>query len=280
MKNRIKNEFSCFVNIGCGNVYHRAWINLDYAPVSPDVIQCDLRRGLPFSEGEAAAVYHSHVLDHLTLEDGLAFLQECRRILRPGGILRVAVPDYERLARAYLAALEEDRPDMLLLEWLRLELFDQFERVRSGGRMVDFVLALGLEGREKVRARIGLELDAITAVRSATRRPFIARLRSVDSCQLAGRLHRFLLRTIVRFCGGRSMGRALDVGLFRGSGEVHRMAYDRRLLGMQLQRAGLRDIRTHPPADSRIPDFESFNLETVGGMVRKPDSLFMEGVKV
>ncbi|HET8644736.1 MAG TPA: methyltransferase domain-containing protein [Vicinamibacteria bacterium] len=69
----------------------------------------DLRRPLPFPDQWADAVYHSHVLEHFDrhLEDpdrdaALGFLRENLRVLKPGGILRVVVPDLEALCRGYL----------------------------------------------------------------------------------------------------------------------------------------------------------------------------------
>lgn len=62
----------------------------------------DARRPLPFRSGSVSAVYSSHFLEHIRREEAAAFLRECHRVLRPGGILRVVVPDLRRLARLYL----------------------------------------------------------------------------------------------------------------------------------------------------------------------------------
>lgn len=71
----------------------------------------DITRGLPFDSGSADAVYASHVLEHLYREDALKLLSECRRILKPDGVLRLVLPDLASLARAYLA---EPGPDAAL----------------------------------------------------------------------------------------------------------------------------------------------------------------------
>ncbi len=268
------------VNVGCGSVFHPAWINFDYAPVSPAVRACDVRRGLPLAAGEAAAVYHSHVLEHLAPEDGAEFLRECRRVLRPGGILRIAVPDLEALARAYVAALDAPAgPDVLLLDWLRLELFDQFGRERSGGAVLEFVRGLDEAGKAKVRARIGAELDGLLPASAPVQRPLLVRLRAAGWRGLLRRLRAGMVRAMVRVVGGRSMAAAFDAGLFRSRGEVHRAAYDRVALRELLVRVGFVDIRVRAADDSGIPAFGSYGLETRNGCVRKPDSLFMEAVR-
>jgi predicted SAM-dependent methyltransferase len=60
---------------------------------------------LPFADSTIDAVYASHVLEHLHLEDGIRLLSECRRILRRGdGVLRLVLPDTRRMAIEYLAS--------------------------------------------------------------------------------------------------------------------------------------------------------------------------------
>jgi hypothetical protein len=55
--------------------------------------------------------------------------------------------------------------------------------------------------------------------------------------------------------------------------------YDRFSLRRVLEQSGFRDPRRCAADQSRIPEFASYDLDTVGGRVRKPDSLFMEAVK-
>jgi len=66
----------------------------------------DLRKGIPFEDGSVDAVYHSHVLEHIDRSEVPGFLAEVLRVLKPGGVHRVVVPDLERQARAYVASLD------------------------------------------------------------------------------------------------------------------------------------------------------------------------------
>ena len=66
----------------------------------------DLRRPLPLPDDVADAVYHSHVLEHFDRRFVAPFLAEIRRVLKPGGIHRVVVPDFEASCRRYLAHLD------------------------------------------------------------------------------------------------------------------------------------------------------------------------------
>ena len=71
------------------------------------IIVHDLRRGIPADDDTADAVYHSHLLEHIDRPQVSAFFREVRRVLKPGGVQRIVVPDLERLAREYLSHLDE-----------------------------------------------------------------------------------------------------------------------------------------------------------------------------
>ncbi|HEY3203426.1 MAG TPA: hypothetical protein VGL03_07160 [Thermoanaerobaculia bacterium] len=81
------------LHIGCGQQSIPGWVNIDSRGL-PGVDQVlDVRRGLPFDG--VAAIYAEHFLEHLSLDDGLAFLRECRRALQPDGILRLSTPNLD-----------------------------------------------------------------------------------------------------------------------------------------------------------------------------------------
>jgi SAM-dependent methyltransferase len=62
----------------------------------------DLSKGIPFESDSVDIVYHSHVLEHLDRPVAERFLAEIRRVLKPTGICRIVVPDFEALCRAYV----------------------------------------------------------------------------------------------------------------------------------------------------------------------------------
>ena len=62
----------------------------------------NIARGIPFPDGSVDAVYHSHFLEHLDRDRVAGFLAEVKRVLRPGGVHRIVVPDFARLCSAYL----------------------------------------------------------------------------------------------------------------------------------------------------------------------------------
>lgn len=90
------------LHLGCGRNRFQGWMNIDIdRSVEPD-LQLDLRWGLPVRAVSVRFIYNEHLLEHLSFEAGFALLRDCRAALRPGGVLRIAMPDLEALARAYL----------------------------------------------------------------------------------------------------------------------------------------------------------------------------------
>lgn len=88
------------LNLGCGHHHLDGWVNVDLSLMHADLLW-DLRRPLPFPSQTVSAVFLEHVLEHLPLWDGLELLDQVRGLLRPGGVLRIGVPDFGRYARSY-----------------------------------------------------------------------------------------------------------------------------------------------------------------------------------
>ena len=80
------------LHLGCGWSYIENWVNVDLFATRAD-IAWDLRQGMPLADDSVDAIFHEHMLEHLSLRDGLLFTEECRRVLKPGGVLRIGVPD-------------------------------------------------------------------------------------------------------------------------------------------------------------------------------------------
>ena len=73
-----------------------------------DVQFANATKALPVPTGSAEVLYASHMLEHLDRIDVEAFLREARRVLAPGGVIRIAVPDIRALAERYLAEADAD----------------------------------------------------------------------------------------------------------------------------------------------------------------------------
>jgi SAM-dependent methyltransferase len=264
------------LNLGCGNRFHKEWLNLDIVATSPEVIAVDLRHGIPLADASCDVVYHCAVLEHLRPEEAHFFIAECRRVLKETGILRVGIPDLEVITRLYLQKLDSaragDTEAISEREWLCLELFDQLARERSGGEMIKFLSRDPLPSENFILNRIGEEgseiLNAIRGEKPFQRRSLVRRV--------AGKIKRTLpsLRTLLLSQEDR---RALEIGRFRLRGEAHQWMYDDLSLGLLLRECGFITFSRHDAFSSQIPEFSRFNLDvTPEGNVNKPDCFFME----
>ena len=124
-------ERGLYVQYGCGRCAPDAWLNFDAslrlrlerirglrmllrATVGilfpPTARPGDIVRGLPVPDGAADGVYCSHVLEHLPRDDVPIALRNTFRMLRPGGVFRLVVPDLQWRARRYLDAATRADP--------------------------------------------------------------------------------------------------------------------------------------------------------------------------
>lgn len=85
------------LHLGCGKVYLDGWLNIDLYDGSAADIKLDMTWPLPFEDNSCELVFTEHMLEHLSAEQGAAFLQECFRVLKKGGVLRVAMPSLDKL---------------------------------------------------------------------------------------------------------------------------------------------------------------------------------------
>lgn len=97
----------CRVNIGCGYRPTPGWINIELKSTA-ETFFWDCRRSLPFSDAKVTAIFCEHVFEHFHPEtEAPLFLRECLRCLRPGGVLRIVVPDAGAYLRAYSQSWEQ-----------------------------------------------------------------------------------------------------------------------------------------------------------------------------
>lgn len=86
----IQSDDRLRLNLGCDRTQIAGYVGVDFNPdVDPDVL-ADVEH-LPFEDDSADEIYASHVLEHLPYDSKA--LQEWLRVLKPGGMLTVVVPD-------------------------------------------------------------------------------------------------------------------------------------------------------------------------------------------
>jgi len=302
------------LNLGCGYRYDKSWINVDFVSTGEGVIAYNLLQGIPFSNDFFDAVYHSHVLEHFPKKKALEFIQECFRVLKPNGTIRIAVPDLEQIVREYLTNLEGallgKEHAILNYDWSMVELYDQTVRNYSGGEYGDFWWREHLPNHEYMIQRMGYEYLNVRNLYEESIKfqpPTEAPVQSVQEDTPATKtmmsvLRRFLQKETytdklkkVFFKEENERINQLEqqlhtlltveneyaaLGRFRMSGEIHQWMYDRFSLKRLLEQAGFIEVLQTSAYESRIPNWAAYQLDTQDGKVRKPDSLFMEAIKV
>lgn len=88
------------INVGSGDHPLPGFVNVDALPDARGVdVVADISQRLPFDDGAADVLYASHILEHFAYDDVPRLLADWRRVLRAGGVLLVAVPDLDVIAR-------------------------------------------------------------------------------------------------------------------------------------------------------------------------------------
>lgn len=124
------------INLGCGVKTSELCVNVDWSiyvvlhqnrwllPLMAPLIRRDrvervngmcgktivhnLRKGIPFPDNSADAVYHSHLMEHIDRDGIPSFQKEIFRVLKPGGVQRICVPSLELYISEYNASLAAD----------------------------------------------------------------------------------------------------------------------------------------------------------------------------
>lgn len=90
------------LNCGSGQNLKANWINIDFSPQAD--LQLDLRRPMPFADQSVECIYSEHFLEHLQYPDDVGtFFSECFRVLAPGGVLHLGVPDSVLAINSYVS---------------------------------------------------------------------------------------------------------------------------------------------------------------------------------
>jgi predicted SAM-dependent methyltransferase len=275
-----------YLNLGCGARFHPDWENVDMYPYGPGVRVHDLTKKIPYDNGTFDVVYHSHVLEHFPKKQAVAFLEECHRLLKLGGLIRVAVPDLECIARVYIEALGKASSGVPgwadNYDWIVMEMLDQAIREESCGALIEYFNRNPIPNRDFVVKRWGTYVE-----------PLIEKLRGhagpgEQSLPQSRTAWRYILRhprevlrnKLVRKLLAPADLEALRVGRFRRGGEVHMWMYDHYSLGKLLEGVGFVHPRQLGPAESGIPGWAGFHLDAEpDGQIFKADSLYMEALK-
>ena len=105
-------EGKLYLHLGCGNVDDNKFINIDGYPY-PNVhyVQA-IDRLFQFKDESVDLIYASHCLEHFRYLQTMAVLKEWYRVLKKGAILRLSVPDFDKLVDIY--SKHNHDPDVIM----------------------------------------------------------------------------------------------------------------------------------------------------------------------
>jgi predicted SAM-dependent methyltransferase len=113
------------LHVGCGRNRFKNWINSDVT-LGSDLIVF-LQKRLPFNKNHLDLIYSEHVLEHVPYDTGVFFLKEAYRVLRPQGVLRIAMPDLDDLVDSY-------QKDWRCMDWVK---WPQFAFIQTRAEMIN-----------------------------------------------------------------------------------------------------------------------------------------------
>jgi SAM-dependent methyltransferase len=108
------------LDCGCGKNPTTGWLNVDVRPFGGPgenrtelgrvalldgsfyFFQHDVRDPFPIEDASFDWIYSSHVIEHMRQERTIEVLRELRRLLRPGGLMRLSTPDLRRYIEGYV----------------------------------------------------------------------------------------------------------------------------------------------------------------------------------
>ncbi len=93
--------------IGSGPSQLDGWLATDLLPSRPDVVLLDANERFPFDDGTVHRIHTEHMIEHVDHPIGTRMLVECARILEPGGRIRIATPDFQRVIALAVDATPE-----------------------------------------------------------------------------------------------------------------------------------------------------------------------------
>ena len=113
------------LHVGCGRNRFKNWINSDVT-LDSDLIVF-LQKRLPFKKNHLDLIYSEHVLEHVSYDTGVFFLKEAYRVLRPQGVLRIAMPDLDDL-------VDNFQNDWRCMDWVK---WPQFAFIQTRAEMIN-----------------------------------------------------------------------------------------------------------------------------------------------
>ncbi|MEI6213336.1 MAG: methyltransferase domain-containing protein [Desulfuromonadales bacterium] len=132
-----------FINIGSGPNVATGCINIDFFSTHGIDYGTDLRRPLKIADSSVDGVFSEHTIEHLTYADADRLLRECFRIMKPGGVIRIIVPDISLFIKHF-----SDHDELWFKQWEQLIFINSDDKKRSKRRLASPLQAISFVTQE------------------------------------------------------------------------------------------------------------------------------------
>jgi len=272
-----------FVNIGCGESFitDKNWVNLDYISSHPSVKQANLLEKLPFKNNSVNVIYSSHFLEHIPRDKVPFFLQECYRVLKLNGKIRLVLPDLENLCKEYIQQREKENHEEA--NFCVLEIIDQCVRKQPGGYLANYHNYLKKNHSKKnqmieyVKYRTGKDLLV-----NSNQKDNQYQLKWINE-QLLNRLRNKITKLWILSITSLLPQAFREQNIsYTAIGEKHAWMWDFYTLTCELSQVGFQDVARWSFNSSGISDFPLFPLDiTNENLPRKGyGSMYIEATKL
>jgi predicted SAM-dependent methyltransferase len=99
--NLIINEQLLKLHLGCGSSILDGWMNTDLVAIPPHVHQLDVTKSFPFDDESISYVYSEHMIEHLDYSSAIVMIDQCFRVMKNFGKIRIATPDLDFLIKLH-----------------------------------------------------------------------------------------------------------------------------------------------------------------------------------
>lgn len=273
----------CYINLACGSVFldNPNWINFDYVSSSKAVKKTNLLKRLPLEKETADAVYLSAYLEHVPYSKVNDFLNEILRILKPGGIVRFVLPDFESIANNYVNLRklgDHEKADFLVLN-----LIDQYVRNISGGELNAFFSKIKSKSdkykslKEFIRERTGENLTVCNFQQKQNYNFFFKNYKSILE-SIVRRIEQYWIKIIIMALPSAFRNQNISLAQI---GERHQWLWDFYSLKKVLENVGFLGVKRVSANTSTIKDFPFYPLDVdESGKPRKgAESMYIEAIK-
>ena len=260
-----------------GKVLIEEWTNVMFSVLAqPDVdnmYYVDISaKSLHFPNSSFDAVNAYHVFEHLTPREGEHFALEILRVLKPGGIFRISVPDLEQSCRKYLhhlakAVQEPTDQNLRQYKWSVMEIFEQMVRDKSGGLMLEAIRS-GEYDEEYLNEYYSDVFrpfyqkggtDNRNAVLGDIKKTVLQQLMRVMPKRLYLGLARRIKKVLIKRLVPEETILATNHPLVRK--EAVRWMYDRLSLQLLAEKVGFVEFKQMTFKDSDIPHWDQYDLD-------------------